>query len=276
MDKLLFGTAGIPISAKGSSTEEGVEEVRNLGLGAMELEFVRSVNITKQRAPKVKKAAEKNNVALTCHAPYYINLNSLEKVKLKASIYRILKSARIANLCGAWSVCFHPGFYQKSIKEEAFERVRKSVKELSQILKKEKNDIWLRLENTSKIYQFGTFEEILKLSQEFDNVMPTIDFAHLHARSNGKYNTYKEFSGVLEKIEKKLGKKGLENMHIHITGIDYGEKGEKRHLNLKESDLKYRDLIKALKDFKVKGVAISESPNIEGDALLVKSIYNKI
>jgi deoxyribonuclease-4 len=275
MDKLLFGTAGIPISAKGSSTEEGVEEVRNLGLGAMELEFVRSVNITKQRAPKVKKAAEKNNVALTCHAPYYINLNSLEKVKLKASIYRILKSARIANLCGAWSVCFHPGFYQKSIKEEAFERVRKSVKELSQILKKEKNDIWLRLENTSKIYQFGTFEEILKLSQEFDNVMPTIDFAHLHARSNGKYNTYKEFSGVLEKIEKKLGKKGLENMHIHITGIDYGEKGEKRHLNLKESDLKYRDLIKALKDFKVKGVAISESPNIEGDALLVKSIYNK-
>ena len=275
MDKLLFGTAGIPISAKGSSTEEGVEEVRNLGLGAMELEFVRSVNITKQRAPKVKKAAEKNNVALTCHAPYYINLNSLEKVKLKASIYRILKSARIANLCGAWSVCFHPGFYQKSIKEEAFERVRKSVKELSQILKKEKNDIWLRLENTSKIYQFGTFEEILKLSQEFDNVMPTIDFAHLHARSNGKYNTYKEFSGVLEKIEKKLGKKGLENMHIHITGIDYGEKGEKKHLNLKESDLKYKELIKALKDFKVKGVAISESPNIEGDALLVKSIYNK-
>jgi len=275
MDKLLFGTAGIPISAKGSSTEEGIEEVRNLGLGAMELEFVRSVNITKQRAPKVKKAAEKNNVALTCHAPYYINLNSLEKVKLKASIYRILKSARIANLCGAWSVCFHPGFYQKSIKEEAFERVRKSVKELSQILKKEKNDIWLRLENTSKIYQFGTFEEILKLSQEFDNVMPTIDFAHLHARSNGKYNTYREFSGVLEKIEKKLGKKGLENMHIHITGIDYGEKGEKKHLNLKESDLKYKELIKALKDFKVKGVAISESPNIEGDALLVKSIYNK-
>jgi deoxyribonuclease-4 len=275
MDKLLFGTAGIPISAKGSSTEEGIEEVRNLGLCAMELEFVRSVNITKQRAPKVKKAAEKNNVALTCHAPYYINLNSLEKVKIKASIYRILKSARIANLCGAWSVCFHPGFYQKSIKEEAFERVRKSVKELSQILKKEKNDIWLRLENTSKIYQFGTFEEILKLSQEFDNVMPTIDFAHLHARSNGKYNTYREFSGVLEKIEKKLGKKGLENMHIHITGIDYGEKGEKKHLNLKESDLKYKELIKALKDFKVKGVAISESPNIEGDALLVKNIYNK-
>ena len=105
--------------------------------------------------------------------------------------------------------------------------------------------------------------------------MPCIDFAHFHARTNGKYNSYKEFYSILESIEKKLGKKGLENMHMHITGIDYGEKGEKRHLNLKESDLKYRDLIKALKDFKVKGVAISESPNIEEDALTVKKLYEK-
>ena len=65
-------------------------------------------------------------------------------------------------------------------------------------------------------------------------------------------------------------------MHMHITGIDYGEKGEKKHLTLKESDLKYKELIKALKDFKVKGVAISESPNIEQDALLCKRIYEKI
>jgi len=276
MKKLIFGTGGIPITSKGSTTADGIASVKKLGLGAMELEFVRSVNISKKKAPEVKKAAQENNIILTCHAPYYINLNSLEKVKLKASRYRILNSARIANLCGAWSVCFHPGFYQKSTKEEAFERVRKSVKELSRTLKKEKNDIWLRLENTSKIYQFGNFDEVLKLSQEFDNVMPTIDFAHLHARSNGKYNTYKEFSGVLEKIEKKLGKKGLENMHMHITGIAYGEKGEKHHLNLKESDLKYKELIKALKDFKVKGVAISESPNLEVDALLVKKIYDKL
>jgi len=123
---------------------------------------------------------------------------------------------------------------------------------------------------------FNALIKSLRLSEEFENVMPTIDFAHLHARSNGKYNTYREFSEILEKIEKKLGKKGLDNMHIHITGIAYGEKGEKHHLNLKESDLKYKDLIKALKDFKVKGVAISESPNIEADALLVKKIYNKI
>jgi len=275
MDKLLFGTAGIPWKYKGSTTADSMSGVKKLGLGAMELEFVRSVNISKEKAPEVKKSAQENNIVLTCHAPYYINLNSLEIPKLKASIYRILNSARIANLCGAWSVCFHPGFYQKSTKEEAYNRVKNSLKELIQKIKKENNNIWIRPETTGKESQFGNLDEILKLSQEFDNVMPCIDFAHFHARTKGKYNSYKEFSEILEKIEKTLGKKGLENMHIHITGIAYGEKGEKHHLNLKESDLKYKELIKALKDFKVKGVAISESPNIEGDALLVKDIFEK-
>ena len=275
MDKLLFGTAGIPMSSKGSTTSEGVVSVKKLGLDAMELEFVRSINISKEKAPEIKKVAKENNIVLTCHAPYFINLNSLEKPKIKASIQRILGSARILNLCGGWSCCFHPGFYMKSTKEEAFERVRKSIKEMSEALKEENNNVWLRLENTSKIMQFGTFEEVLRLSEEFENVMPTIDFAHMHARTNGKYNSYEEFSSILEAIENKLGKKALENMHMHITGIAYGEKGEKHHLNLRESDLKYKELIKALKDFEVKGVAISESPNIEEDALLIKKIYEK-
>ena len=275
MEKLLFGTAGIPIAAKGSPTAEGIASVRKLGLDAMELEFVRSINISKEKTSEIKRVAEQNNIVLTCHASYFINLNSLEKPKLKASIQRILGSARILNLCGGWSCCFHPGFYQKSTKEEAFQRVRKSIKEMSATLKKEKNNVWLRLETTGKESQFGNVDEILKLSAEFSNVMPCVDFAHLHARSCGKYNSYNEFSEILGKIEKKLGNEGLENMHIHITGIAYGEKGEKHHLNLKESDLKYKDLIKALNDFKVKGVVISESPNIEGDALLIKKIYEK-
>ena len=275
MDKLLFGTAGIPLASKGSTTAEGIAGVRKLNLDAMELEFVRSINISREKAPEVKNAKEQNNIVLTCHAPYFINLNSLEKPKLKASIDRILNSARILNLCGGWSVCFHPGFYQSSTKEQAFERVRKAIKEMSETMKKEKNNVWIRPETTGKETQFGNLDEILQLSQEFDNVMPCIDFAHFHARTNGKYNTYKEFCEILEKIEKSLGKKGLENMHIHVTGIAYSEKGEKHHLNLKDSDLKYEELAKALKDFKVKGVVISESPNIEGDAILMKKAYEE-
>src|SRR3989344_6178548 len=106
MKDLLFGTAGIPLSANPRTTADGIKHVRKLGLGAMELEFVRSVNISKDKAPEVKKAAEESKVVLTCHAPYFINLNSLEKAKIKARIQRILISARIANLCGGDSACF--------------------------------------------------------------------------------------------------------------------------------------------------------------------------
>src|SRR3989344_907526 len=130
MQKLLFGTAGIPASSKGP-TEKGIADVRKLGLDAMELEFVHSINITKEKSPVIKNSAKENDVVMTCHAPYFINLNSLETAKLKASIGSILNSARILSLCGGWSACFHPGFYQSSTKEEAFERVRKAIKELS-------------------------------------------------------------------------------------------------------------------------------------------------
>lgn len=276
MKELLFGTAGIPLSAEPHTTAGGIGHVKKLGLGAMELEFVRSINITKGKAPEIKKAAEENNIVLTCHAPYFINLNSLEKAKIKASIGRILNSARIASLCGAYSVCFHSGFYMKQEPKKVYETVKGNLKEIISTLKKENNNIWVRPETTGKETQFGNMDEILQLSQELDNVMPCVDFAHFHARTNGKYNTYKEFAGILEAIEKKLGKKGLENMHMHITGIAYGPSGEKNHLNLKESDLKYQELLKALKDFKVKGVAISESPNIERDALMMKKIYSTI
>ena len=110
MKKLLFGTAGIPLSANPRTTADGIKYVRELGLDVMELEFVRSINITKEKAPEIRKVGEENSVALTCHAPYFINLNSAEKPKVRASIGRILDSARIAHLCGAYSVCFHAGF----------------------------------------------------------------------------------------------------------------------------------------------------------------------
>ena len=276
MKELLFGTAGIPHSANPRTTSDGISHVRKIGLGAMELEFVRNINISEEKAPEIRKVAEENNIVLTCHAPYYINLNSLEKLKIKASIGRILSSARIMNLCNGWSVCFHSGYYMEQERKKVYDVIKANINEITSALKKDGINIWIRPETTGKDTQFGNIDEILRLSQELDNVMPCVDFAHFHARTNGKYNTYEEFSEILEKIEKKLGKKGLENMHIHITGIAYGPKGEKNHLNLEESDLKYKELLKALKDFKVKGVVISESPNIEQDALLMKKTYEKV
>jgi len=272
---LLFGTAGIPLQTRGTTTD-GILEVRRLGLDAMELEFVHSVNISEDKSVEVKEAAKKNSVILTCHGQYYINLNAQEKAKIKASIQRILNAAHIANLCGAYSVCFHAAFYMGQDQKKVYEQVKKQLSEITSELKKNGNDIWIRPEVTGKKTQFGDLEELLRLSEELDQVMPCVDFSHMHARYNGKYNTYEEFSEILNKIEKSLGGFGLSNMHIHISGINYGEKGEKNHLILDESDLKYRELLKALGEFKVKGVVICESPNIEQDALLLKKTFSKL
>ncbi len=273
--ELFFGTAGIPISTQDRNTINGIARVKELGLGAMELEFVHSVNITKEKASDVKKQAGLHDIFLTCHAPYFINLNSSEPAKKYASMDRIEKSAEILYECGGWSVCFHPGFYLKDERPKVLETVKERVKEIRKKLDDKGIDLWLRPETTGKETQFGNVEELLKISQENEKVMPVFDFSHLHARSNGKYNTREEFTQVLETVEKYLGKEGLNNMHIHLSGIAYSEKGERNHLILEESDMNYKDLLKVWKEFKIKGVVICESPNIEWDALLLKKIYDE-
>jgi len=274
MEKLRFGTAGIPIITHPRDTINGIYTVKELGLKAMELEFVQGVNISQEKAHIIKKAAAENDVALTCHGQYYVNLNALETAKLIASRKRILDAARRAHECGAWSICFHMAFYLKQDPAKVYGKVKEELKQLTRQLKQENNDIWLRPETTGKNTQFGTFKETLKLSREIEKVMPCIDFSHLHARDNGKWNTYEEFCMILTDIEKYLGKEGLDNMHAHVSGIEYSAKGERRHLELKKSDMNYKDLVKAWKDFNVKGVVISESPNIEEDALLLQNMHS--
>jgi len=176
-------------------------------------------------------------------------------------------------MCGGFSLVFHAAYYMNMPEKKVYDNVRQQMKNIVKELKKENNPIWIRPETTGKGTQFGTVDELLKLSTEVEQVMPCIDFSHLHARTNGKYNTEEEFREVLTKVEKALGKHGLENMHIHLSGIEYGEKGEKNHLILDESDMNYSDLIKVWKEFNIKGVVICESPNIEEDALLLKKAY---
>lgn len=272
---LLFGTAGIPRSSKGTSSVSGIKRIRELDLDCMELEFVQGVRMSEKGAKNVLEAANNEDVALSVHAPYYINLNSYEEKKLKASLERIYNAAKIGSLCGAESIVLHAGFYQKSTKKHTFESISKALKELTGQLRDEGIQAVLRPETMGKRTQFGTLEEVLALSEEIEGVMPCIDFCHLHARE-GKENSYSEFTEILSRVEENLGKEGLSNMHMHISGVEYGTSGEKKHLPLKESDLNYPDLIKSLKEFKAQGRVILESPILEEDALMLRMLYNKI
>lgn len=269
---LRFGTAGIPRSTEPRDTLNGIRQVKALGLGSMELEFVRSVNISEELSPKVRKLAKSEDVLLTCHGQYYINLNSKEEKKVEASKKRIILAAERARDCGAWSLCFHAGFYQGKSKDSTYSQIKAAMEEIEQGLD---GSIWLRPETTGKPTQWGDLDEILDLSQEVGRVMPCIDFSHLHART-GAYNKYEEFVSVLEKVESSLGKEGLKNMHLHLSGIDYGPKGERKHLDLEESDMNYKELLRCLKEFRASGCLICESPSIEEDALQIKKTYEVI
>ena len=273
--QLLFGTGGIPRSTKGTSSILGIKRIRELGLDCMELEFVQGVRMSENGAKNVLEAAIKEEVALSVHAPYYINLNSYEEEKLKASLERIYQAARIGSLCGAESIVLHAGFYQKSSKKHTFESVSKALKILTKQLQDEGIPAVLRPETMGKRTQFGTLEEVLELSAAIEGGMPCIDFCHLHARE-GKENSYQEFTEILSRVEESLGNEGLSNMHMHVSGVEYGINGEKKHLNLKESDFNYPILMKTLKEFNTRGRVIIESPILEQDALMLREIYTEL
>ena len=274
--ELLFGTGGVPASAKLRSTEAGIERIAELGLGCMEVEFVQGVRMSPKVAVSVGELAARKKVALTAHGPYFINLNAVEPQKVHMSKERILQTARIAALFGARSITFHAAFYLKSTPAETYTTVKRHLQEVVNILRREGNKVTISPEVTGKPSQFGTVEEILQLGSEIEGVAPCLDFSHWHART-GKANSYQEFSAILNQIEKKLGRQALDNLHIHVSGIAYGKKGEIKHLMLPDSDFQYAELLKALKERKAKGVVICESvPYLENDALLLQQTYRAL
>jgi len=272
MADLLFGPAGVPRSAKERSTESGIQRVAELGLTCMELEFVQGVRMGEKAALSVGRLAREKGVALSAHAPYFMNLNAREPEKVSASQERLRQTIRIASLCEARSVVFHAAYYLNDLPQKVYDRVKTQLEEMVRESGVAEKNVWIRPEIMGKSSQFGPVDEVINLSSEVNGIAPCIDFAHWHART-GKFNTYAEFVSILAQVESKLGRAALDNMHIHISGIAYGRSGEIKHLNLKDSDFNYLEFVKAMKDFNIKGLVISESPNLEEDALLLQETY---
>lgn len=271
IDKLNFLTAGMPIRTQPKDYKNAFRVLDEMKLDGMELEFVHGVRMSEPSQITVKEISKK--FLITAHGPYYINLNSKEQEKIDASVTRIIDTAIMAQKVGAYSITYHAAFYMGSDKKTVFDKVKKQTERIIEILEKENVNVWIRPETTGKSTQWGDLDEVIALSKEFKQVLPCIDFSHLHARSNGEYNTYDDFCMILEKIGKEIGQYALDNFHAHLAGIAYSAKGEKNHLNFDESDMNYKDLLKAFKKFNVKGALICESPNIEEDCKLLKDYY---
>jgi deoxyribonuclease IV len=273
---LRFGTAGIPASTKATGdTVAGLKRVAELGLSSMEIEFVRGVYLKDKTAAPVAYVARKLGLRLSCHAPYYLNLNHADETRRRQAGGVLHHAARIAAAAGAETIVFHAGYYLKDSPEAVYDAIKAEIETVLGKLRDEGVKITLRPELAGKTSQFGNLAEIIRLSKELPGVAPAVDFAHLHA-ATGRYNSYAEFAEVLEWLGEALGRESVDDLHLHVSGIEYRGSGERRHLNLQESDFRYEELLQALADVKAGGLLICESPNIEEDALLLQNVFRDL
>jgi deoxyribonuclease-4 len=267
--RILLGPAGIPSSSASNDTMSGIERVAELSLGAMEVEFVRGVQMGNDLAKEVGKVAAKLGIMLSVHAPYYINLCNSEKIR--DSKKRILDSCERAQHMGAWIVVFHPGYYGKLENAEALSMVTDACEEMSAVILENKWNVLLGLETTGKMSQFGTVDEILEVCSKVKKCVPVIDWAHLHAKYQGKA----DFRGILDKVIAA----GFRKLHTHFSNIEFTEKGERRHLTIDHKQPDFKEVAETI--LKSEGsldriTIISESPVLEKDALVMKKDLEKL
>jgi deoxyribonuclease-4 len=272
-----FGTVGSPIGTpkKPGGSVGAIGFSKSVGLTALELGWVQAVRVSEETCAAIQAASAEQGVAVSVHAPYFINLNA-NADEWPKSRKRLMDAAHYGNLAGATDIVFHPGSYFErppaEVLKVAIPRLRGCVEEL----RKAGNPAILRPETMGKSAMLGSLEDALEMAKEIKGVEPCLDFAHLHARpGDGTMNTYEDWNAVLEKYAKAMGEKELKHLHIHLSGIAYGPKGEKEHLKLKDADLDLRALFRALKDRGCAGRILCESPIMEEDALNMKRAWMK-
>ncbi len=258
MAKIKFGPTGL---GGGKEAIKNLEFFNKIGLQACEVAFTYGVYLKKNDAIKIGKFAKKVGIELSIHAPYWINLNSKDKEKVRASEKRILKSCEIGNFLGAKKIVFHCGFYSGMDKDLVYENIKRRIVELMKIIKENKWNVELCPETMGKKNVFGSIEEISRLVKETKCGF-CIDFAHVLAR----YNDYK-----FDLIKKSFPQK---NWHCHFSGIVYGEKGEKYHKKTPIEE--WKKVLSFLKKLNKNIVIINESPDCVEDSLIGRSIFKTI
>jgi len=250
MSKIKFGPAGLgPVNDAVSN----LEMFHGLGLRACEVSFTYGAYIKKDDALRIGKVAKRLGIFLSVHAPYYVNLNSKEAEKIENSKKRILKCCEIGHYLGAKRIVFHPGFYSGMKSEEAAVKIKEGILEMKEVVKKEKWDIELCPEVMGKVNVFGSIDEIAGLVRDTGCGF-CIDFAHVLARYGEN-----RFEEIREAFPSR-------NWHCHFSGIDYGDKGEKRHKVTPVEE--WKKLLDFLKKLDKDVVIVCESPEPVGDSVV--------
>ncbi len=196
---LFIGPAGYPPGS--ADVVDAVRRTHDLGLNALEVQFVRNVQMAEDKAHDARILAERLGVRLSAHAPYYISLNSPSGETVAKSREWILRAARAAHALGAWIVVVHAASYSGSSSAAVTDKVVKELTKCREVLDMERNPVVIGLETMGKKGQWGTLGEIQEVMGRVEGVQPVVDFAHIHARSGGSLRGEEDFQAVFERYD---------------------------------------------------------------------------
>jgi deoxyribonuclease-4 len=277
-----FGPAGFPpfFRVLGAELSDVPVLLREEGLDAFEYQAVRWGQVPQMRqesAEQLGLEARRNDVLLSLHGSYYVNLAGTKEV-VEASKRRLVACATAAKWMGAYVVVFHLGYYGTGGRTRAF---RECTEALSGIIENLNRlgirNVKLGPETMGKHVQLGSLEEILTLCETVERTQLVIDWGHLHARSGGRLSTVDDFQAVVEEAEKRLGSETVKDVHCHFSKIEFTKNGERRHHVLDEEKFgpNFDCLAKVVSDFKLRPVIICETPLLDVDAMKMRDTYLK-
>ncbi|HQA58579.1 MAG TPA: TIM barrel protein, partial [Acetivibrio sp.] len=251
-----------------------------MGLEAYEYQCNRGVNISEKTAREIGEEAVKNDIFLSIHAPYYINLASPEEEKRKNSKRYIIETLTAAKWMGAKRIVVHTGSYSKVDKRWA---LKTAIDLIGEVLDEARNsgleDVLICPEVLGKNNQMGSLDEIIEMCRIHELLMPTVDFGHIHARYQGGLNCPEDFERVINQLENALGFERIKNLHCHFSRVEFTKGGEKKHWNIDDVEFgpEFAHLAEIIVKKGMEPVIICESrSNMAEDALKLKKIYESI
>jgi deoxyribonuclease-4 len=281
-DHTRFGPAGVPptFAKMKASLADVPRLLREEGLDAFEYEAIYwggKPQVKREHAEELGLQAKENDVLLSMHGSYFVNLCGKKGV-VEASKKRLIACATAAQWMDAYVLVFHCGYYGRKTRAETLAFCANVLREVVETMGRLGiKNVRLGPEVSGKPSQFGSLDEILGICETVEKTQLVIDWAHLHARDKGRFKTVEDFQGIVEKIEDQLGTEAVRNMHCHFTKIEFTDKGERRHRTLGEKEYgpDFAMLAKVVAEFKLRPVIISESPLLDIDAIKMREILQK-
>src|ERR671915_733998 len=257
MGSLRFGPARVPSR---ESPEKAIALLRQRKYTACEIDFESGFWMDYPWAEQFGKLARRHRIALSVHAPIAGFMGHVERdKKQRMAIGMLDHSAGIAKAAGAEVVVFHPGFLLGRERKAAIRSVVEQLAELRERLEAKGRDVDFGVEIMGRVRELGTAEDIFAISAELGWVRPVLDFAHLHAVTDGGFTDVDAFAGVLEVADEILEPEAP--FHVHFSDIAYANRNETKHLRYGEGTLRAEPLGEALATFQRPATLITESPD---------------